>query len=389
MRLVGVRFKKACRVYTFDAGELECGLGDWLVVETERGMALGQVAAPPREASQAPPSLRKVLRRAEDRDILRYEQNCELEGYAHQFCTERIRETGLPMKLVDVEYLFDGSKAIFYFTSESRVDFRDLVRDLARQFHTRIEMRQIGVRDEAKLVGGVGCCGRELCCATFLTDFAPISVRMAKDQNVSLNPGKISGICGRLMCCLSYEHQMYRKLGQEMPKLGKVVQTPRGEGRVVRRNVLEGTFVLAGEGREFEVTVDEYHGRVSVLPEEPLPEEPVDAPAEGRPRQGRPRRERPGRPERRDRAPREGQLRPEGQPRPEGQNAAAQPHTGAPEPAATAAEPQGSGAGQTPAVAPAESPVVTSGEERGPGSRRRRSRRKRKGPPPAERKSDG
>lgn len=383
MRLVGVRFKRACRVYTFDAGEVECGLGDWLVVETERGMALGQVASPPREASQAPPGLRKVLRRAEDRDILRFEQNCELEGYAHQFCAERIRETGLPMKLVDVEYLFDGSKAIFYFTSESRVDFRDLVRDLARQFHTRIEMRQIGVRDEAKLVGGVGCCGRELCCATFLTDFAPISVRMAKDQNVSLNPGKISGICGRLMCCLGYEHPMYKKLGQEMPKLGKVVQTPRGEGRVVRRNVLEGTFVVAGEGREFEVTVDEYHGRVSAPPEEPPPEEPADAAASGRPREGKPRRERPGRPERRDRPPREGKTRPDGE------KVAAQRRTGGPEPASAAVEPQGRGAGPLSAGAGPEAPAETSGEERSPGGRRRRSRRKRKGSPPAERESDG
>jgi cell fate regulator YaaT (PSP1 superfamily) len=348
LRLVGVRFKKACRVYTFDAGDVECGVGDWLVVETERGMALGQVASPPREAAEAPPQpLKRVLRLAEDRDILRYEQNCELEGYAHQFCLERIREMGLPMKLVDVEYLFDGSKALFYFTSEGRVDFRELVRDLARQFHTRIEMRQIGVRDEAKLVGGVGCCGRELCCATWLADFAPISVRMAKDQNVSLNPGKISGICGRLMCCLSYEHQMYRELGHEVPKLGKVVKTPRGEGRVVRRNVLEGTFVLAGEGREFEVTVDEYQGRAPVPPAPTEPDEPSsEAPPEG-PRQPR------GRPQRGVRPP-----EPAARPLPD----------------ATSGTARG-GEGQ--------------GDDRSSGSRRRRSRRKRKGPPSAERKSDG
>ncbi|MDW7709093.1 MAG: stage 0 sporulation family protein [Deferrisomatales bacterium] len=348
MRLVGVRFKTACRIYTFDAGDVSCGLGDWLVVETERGMALGQVASGPRE-EEAPPGqlIKKVLRRAEDRDILRYEQNCELEGYAHQFCLERIRELGLPMKLVEVEFLFDGSKALFYFTSEGRVDFRDLVRDLARQFHTRIEMRQIGVRDEAKLVGGVGCCGRELCCATWLTDFAPISVRMAKDQNVSLNPGKISGICGRLMCCLSYEHQMYRELGQEVPKLGKIVKTPRGEGRVVRRNVLEGTFVLAGEGREFEVSVDEYHGRA--------PPPPVSGEAE--PPAGGSRPEGPRRPRLRP-------LRPAPRPEP--------PAPPAPEPA-SAEDAKGKG----------------SAEERMPGSRRRRSRRKRKGSPPAERKSDG
>jgi cell fate regulator YaaT (PSP1 superfamily) len=222
-------------------------------------MALGQVATAARETTQPPAQpLKQVLRRADDRDILRYEQNCELEGYAYQFCLERVRDKGLPMKMVDVEYLFDGSKAIFYFTAESRVDFRELVRDLARQFHTRIEMRQIGVRDEAKMVGGVGCCGRPLCCATWLTQFAPISVRMAKDQHVSLNPTKISGICGRLMCCLSYEHSMYKELARDMPKVGKRVETLRGSGKVVRRNVLEGTFVVAGEGREFEIQLCEY-----------------------------------------------------------------------------------------------------------------------------------
>jgi len=357
VKTVGVRFKKAYRVYTFEATGVESELGDWVVVETERGMALGQVSAPPREWTEPPAQpFKKVLRRAEDRDILRYEQNCELEGYAHQFCLELIREKRLPMKLVDVEYLFDGSKAIFYFTSEGRVDFRDLVRDLARQFHTRIEMRQIGVRDEAKLVGGVGCCGRELCCATWLTDFAPISVRMAKDQNVSLNPSKISGICGRLMCCLSYEHQMYRKLGQEMPKLGKRVETPRGEGKVVRRNVLEGTFVFVGPQGEIEMSVDEFHGRVG--PPEPTPE-PAEGPAGGL------RRDRP-RPPRR---PRERGPAPRGGERAETpvEETAALPERPTPEDA-TAEEGQGN---------------------RPQGSRRRRSRRKRKANPSPERKSDG
>ncbi|MDF1553319.1 MAG: regulatory iron-sulfur-containing complex subunit RicT [Deferrisomatales bacterium] len=285
MKVVGVRFKPAGRIYTFDAGEVECRLDDWLVVETERGMALGQVANPPRESSgPAPkPGLKQVLRMAEERDILRYEQNCELEGYALQFCLERIREKSLPMKLVDVEYLFDASKAIFYFTSEGRVDFRDLVRDLARQFHTRIEMRQIGVRDEAKLVGGVGCCGRELCCATFLTEFAAIGVRMAKDQNVSLNPSKISGICGRLMCCLGYEHSMYKELARKLPKIGKRVETARGEGKVIRRNVLEGTFVVIGPGGETEMTAEQYQ-RGDVVPAEgpPSAQKPEAGPSQVR-----------------------------------------------------------------------------------------------------------
>ncbi len=337
MKVIGVRFKTACRVYSFDAGGVECAADDWVVVETERGMALGQVVGPPREPESPPPQpLKKVLRRAEDRDILRYEQNCELEGYAYQFCLERIRQARLPMKLVDVEYLFDGSKAVFYFTSESRVDFRDLVRDLARQFHTRIEMRQIGVRDEAKMVGGVGCCGRELCCATWLADFAPISVKMAKDQNVSLNPSKISGICGRLMCCLGYEYPMYRHLGRDIPKLGKRVETPRGAGKVVRRNVLEGTFVVLGERGEFEITVDEYQGR--------QPPEAPQTPAAEKERPVAPA----ARESRRDRAP-----EPSGQP-------SAPPTPGEAAPGSRPAE-----------------------------GRRRRNRRRRKGPQAAGRKTDG
>ncbi|MBI5442628.1 MAG: stage 0 sporulation family protein [Deltaproteobacteria bacterium] len=287
LKTVGVRFKKACKIYTFDPGEVELHSGDWVVVETERGMALGEVAAAGTGEAEAGASLKRVLRRAEERDFLRFEQNCELEGYALQFCSELIRQKNLPMKLVDVEYLFDGSKAIFYFTAEGRVDFRELVRDLARQFHTRIEMRQIGVRDEAKLVGGVGCCGRELCCATWLSDFAPISVRMAKDQNVSLNPVKISGICGRLLCCLGYEHQMYEELAKDMPKMGKRVQTRFGEGKVVRRNVLEGTFAVFVEGKEHEISLSEYRGEASKA-EVPAPEPASSAPVQAAPEQRQP-----------------------------------------------------------------------------------------------------
>jgi len=364
LKTVGVRFKKAYRVYTFEAAEVECALGDWVVVETERGMALGQISSPPREVPEPPPQpYKKVLRRAEDRDILRYDQNCELEGYAHQFCVELIRGKGLPMKLVDVEYLFDGSKAIFYFTAEGRVDFRDLVRDLARQFHTRIEMRQIGVRDEAKLVGGVGGCGRERCCATWLTDFAPISVRMAKDQNVSLNPGKISGICGRLMCCLSYEHQMYRKLGQEMPKLGKRVETSRGAGKVIRRNVLDGTFVFVGPQGEVEMTVDEFHGRAPAPEPEAAPTA-VESAAEGRTRDR-------SRPPRRPRERGPGPAPQGGGERREAPSEGAPPGGELPPAQEVGAQPEG---GQGP---------------RPQGSRRRRSRRKRKANPSPERKSDG
>ncbi len=354
VRPVGIRFKRAGKIYTFDAGDTPCGLGDWVVVETERGMALGQVVNPARTAD--PPSgqhLKKVLRTAEDRDILRYEQNCELEGYAYQYCIERIRERNLPMKLVDVEYLFDGSKAIFYFTSEGRVDFRELVRELARQFHTRIEMRQIGVRDEAKLVGGVGSCGRELCCATWLTDFRPIGVRMAKEQNLALNPTKISGICGRLMCCLAYEHAMYRDLARGMPKMGKRVDTPRGEGKVIRRNVLEGTFVILRGREEVEVTREEYQsGRRAP--------DPAPAPAAGKDSEAppAPARKRTGR--------RDG-----GQ----GKKEPAQPRTGG-APKADRAE----------AARPSE---PGRSEKKGRGGRRRRPRRKGRGGNPSARKPDG
>lgn len=356
MKTVGVRFKKASRIYSFEVGEVDCLPGEWVIVETERGMALGEVVAAPRELS-APPNqpLKKVLRKAEERDILRYEQNCEMEGYALEFCAGLIREKGLPMKLVDVEYLFDGSKAIFYFTSDGRVDFRDLVRDLARQFHTRIEMRQIGVRDEAKLVGGVGCCGRELCCATWLSDFAPISVRMAKDQNVSLNPVKISGICGRLLCCLGYEHQMYEDLAKDMPKLGKRVQTARGEGKVIRRNVLEGNFVVLIENKEFEISMEDFR-RGSALPapastegagEPPKPVETGQAP---RP----PRRREPHRPR---------------------ESAAESPRRGDVPQAPEAAPKQGAEPGA---------------EGQGQAARRRRRRRRGGGTPQgSERKSDG
>lgn len=344
MRTVGVRFRKANRIYTFDAGDAPCALGDWVVVETERGMALGAVAAPSRDLA-VPPSqpLKKVLRMAEERDILRYEQNCEMEGYAHQFCSELIREKNLPMKLVDVEYLFDGSKAIFYFASDGRVDFRELVRDLARQFHTRIEMRQIGVRDEAKMVGGVGCCGRELCCATFLTDFAPISVRMAKDQNVSLNPVKISGICGRLMCCLGYEHKMYEDLARDMPKLGKRVQTPKGEGKVVRRNVLDSTFSVVIEGKEFEFTLDQWRRGGEAEPAQTPAAEVAPEPAPAL------------RPQRSPRPP-----RPREEPRP-----------------AVAAEP------------PPEAQPDEGSAAQGQATRRRRRRRRGGGGAPPERKTDG
>lgn len=205
--LVGVRFKKACKVYNFDINNLELKIGDQVIVETEKGMSMGWVARGPLdkdEASLVQP-LKKVIRKAAQDDMERFEFNKEREEGAAAVCKKEIVRYGLSMKLVNVEYLFDSSKIIFSFISENRVDFREIVKDLANELHTRIEMRQIGVRDEAKLLGGIGPCGRMLCCTTHLVDFEPVSVKMAKEQNLSLNPAKLSGVCGRLMCCLSYE----------------------------------------------------------------------------------------------------------------------------------------------------------------------------------------
>ncbi len=256
---MGIRFRPAGKVYSFDSADIECAPGDRVIVETDRGMALGFVATTPAEPEgpEVRP-LKKLLRLAETADVERFEENRNVEAEARRACIDLVIEKKLDMKLLSVESLFDRSKLLFFFAAEGRIDFRELVRDLARQFHTRIEMRQVGVRDEAKMIGGLGCCGRELCCATWMLEFAPISVRMAKSQNISLNPAKISGICGRLMCCLSFENKMYEDLSKNMPKIGKKVETPRGEGKVVRRNALEGTFVVQTSDGEHEISVDDF-----------------------------------------------------------------------------------------------------------------------------------
>src|SRR5512139_3257771 len=226
LRIVPVKFHHAGRQYDFNAQGLELQAGSRVVVETERGRALAIVVTAPREipAEQAPEGLKSVLRTATDDDIAQAAANAARERDAVRYCKERVQSRNLEMKLVRAEYAFDGSKIVFYFTAEGRIDFRDLVKDLAHYFHTRIEMRQIGVRDEAKLVGGLGICGRELCCCSFLTEFYPVSVKMAKEQGLALNPTKISGQCGRLLCCLSYEFATYCDLRKGMPKCGKKVE---------------------------------------------------------------------------------------------------------------------------------------------------------------------
>ena len=239
--VVGIRFKKAGKIYYFDPGDFTLTLGEGVIVETARGVEYGEVVAEPLQVNEdevvAP--LKKVIRKATDEDNQQLSDNKEKETRAFQVGLEKIAIHKLPMKLVGVEQTFDGNKIIFYFTAEGRIDFRELVKDLAAVFRTRIELRQIGVRDEAKMVGGLGCCGRELCCTTWLSDFASVSIRMAKEQNLSLNPTKISGICGRLMCCLKYENESYEHAREEFPDIGSWVNTPDGEGKVVGINIFK------------------------------------------------------------------------------------------------------------------------------------------------------
>jgi cell fate regulator YaaT (PSP1 superfamily) len=246
MTLVGVALANNGRVHYFQAGDLTLEKGDLVVVDAEKGITMGTVIIPPREEKsgffkQAP---REVLRKATAKDLKQQEKWEKKEQETFDLCLRIIGELQLPMKLVEAEYLLDGSKVIFYFTAESRIDFRQLVRRLAAQLKMRIEMRQIGVRDETKMVGGIGFCGRELCCATFLHDFELVSIKMAKEQNLPLNPTKISGLCGRLFCCLSFEIDAYKELKKNLPKIGKRITTKQGEGKVIRQNLLLQTITL-------------------------------------------------------------------------------------------------------------------------------------------------
>jgi cell fate regulator YaaT (PSP1 superfamily) len=261
VNIVGVRFGYACKVYHFDAGDMDLAAGDWVIVKTEKGTGLGQIALAPfqrlMDTTQLE-GLRKVIRKAGKVDFDQKERCAQREAEAYAYCLERIETLELPMKLVAVECFFDGSKYVFYFTAEGRVDFRELVKQLVSRFPVRIEMRQIGVRHEAKMTGGLACCGQELCCARFLTDFRPVSVKMAKNQNLSLNPTKISGVCGRLMCCLGYEHDIYDEFRKQLPKVGKTVKTRKGDGVVLKHNPLAETiFVRVDEETIVEVTKGE------------------------------------------------------------------------------------------------------------------------------------
>lgn len=240
IEVIGVRFKKAGKIYYFDPDQIEIQKDNHVIVETVRGVEYGAVVVGPKMVTEDDivSPLKKVLRVSTQEDDEKNIENQEKEREAFEACMEKIEKHSLEMKLIDVEYTFDNNKVIFYFTADGRVDFRELVKDLASVFRTRIELRQIGVRDEAKMMNGIGPCGIGLCCANWLGDFDPVSIKMAKDQNLSLNPTKISGICGRLMCCLRYEHDTYKKLLKILPKIGEKVMTPDGKAIVKDRNVL-------------------------------------------------------------------------------------------------------------------------------------------------------
>lgn len=240
--VIGVRFKSVGKIYYFDPANLNIELGEYVIVETARGIECGEVAIANRniEDDEIVKPLKSVIRVATKEDLQQVEKNKEKQKEAFDICLKKIEVHNLQMKLVDVEYTFDNSKVLFYFTADGRVDFRELVKDLASVFRTRIELRQIGVRDEAKMLGGLGICGRPFCCKTFLGEFQPVSIKMAKEQSLSLNPTKISGTCGRLMCCLKYEQEAYEDLLRITPKVGAYVSTPDGKGTVEEANLLTG-----------------------------------------------------------------------------------------------------------------------------------------------------
>ncbi|MFT8322609.1 MAG: stage 0 sporulation family protein [Bacillus sp. (in: firmicutes)] len=259
--VVGIRFKKAGKIYYFDPNDIIIQKGDFVIVETVRGVEYGKVVIAPKKVEEHDVvlPLKKVLRIADPKDQMIVEENRSAAKEAYEVCCEKVNLHHLDMKLVDVEYTFDRNKVIFYFTADGRVDFRELVKDLAAIFRTRIELRQIGVRDEAKMLGGIGPCGRMLCCSTFLGDFEPVSIKMAKDQNLSLNPTKISGLCGRLMCCLKYENDEYESAKEQLPDLGEWINTPQGKGKVVGLNILERLLQveISEQERVLEYTLEE------------------------------------------------------------------------------------------------------------------------------------
>lgn len=261
VKVIGVRFRQAGKIYYFSPGKLKIRTGDHVIVETARGLEYGYVVIGDKEVddSKVVQPLKPVLRMATEQDTRQAEENKEKEKEAFKICLEKIRKHKLEMKLIDVEYTFDNNKVLFYFTADGRIDFRELVKDLAAVFRTRIELRQIGVRDETKIRGGLGICGRPLCCSTYLTEFAAVSIKMAKEQNLSLNPTKISGVCGRLMCCLTNEEETYEVLNSQLPSVGDMVTTSDGLTGVVQSlSVLRGLVKVVVNLEDDEKEIREY-----------------------------------------------------------------------------------------------------------------------------------
>ncbi len=279
MKVIGVRFKSSGRIYYFDPLEFEFSEGDGVIVETARGQEYGEVAqvAMDVEETAIVSPLKPVVRPASEADTTMREQNCAKEGDAFRVCQQKIEQHKLDMHLVSAEYSFNGSKLVFYFTADERVDFRELVKDLASQFRTRIELRQIGVRDEAKMLGGLGSCGRVVCCKQFLDDFHPVSIKMAKEQNLSLSPTKISGLCGRLMCCLQYEQSCYEDMKRRMPHVNRDILTPDGIGTVVDNNVITEKTKVRIMMPDGSIDLREFHYTLLAKPGEPLPVQPQQA----------------------------------------------------------------------------------------------------------------
>ena len=267
--IIGVRFRQAGKIYYFDPGDLDISMGQHVIVETARGVEYGTVCIPPRDLddSLVVQPLKKVIRIADEEDDRINEDNHKKSKEAYRICLEKISKFGLKMKLIDTEYTFDNNKILFYFTADGRIDFRELVKDLASVFKTRIELRQIGVRDETKMLGGIGICGRPLCCYSYMSDFVPVSIKMAKEQSLSLNPAKISGVCGRLMCCLKYEQETYEWLNSKLPNVGDVVTTDDGiQGVVDSVNVMRQRVKIIitdendeKEAREYSVDRLQFH----------------------------------------------------------------------------------------------------------------------------------
>ena len=258
-KVVGINFKPSGKVYDFDCGAFVLNRDDCVIVHTKEGLGFGTVVLPPVPFDERPPCkpLKKVFRLAGEKDFLQRGKNIEAENKGHSYCLKCIKELGLNMNLFSVEKSFDSNKLTFFFTSDGRVDFRQLVKMLVKEIGARVEMRQVGIRNQAKMCGGIGRCGREICCSAFLEKFGPVSIRMAKEQNLSLNPTKISGLCGRLMCCLKFEYETYLALKKKFPKIGETVKTSDGKGKVIRHNVISNLITMRREdGQEIETTFD-------------------------------------------------------------------------------------------------------------------------------------